>query len=306
MTKKKIQNPHDKLFRASMQYPEVAREFLELHLPEAIKKGLDFDSIITCPNTFIDQDLKLLQSDVLLKATVFNEEAYLYILAEHQSKPDPLMPLRLIKYMTKIWDFHCQQSGAKKSLPLPVIVPLVFFTGKGHYTAARTLSDLCGNQAEAMRNILHAPYSLIDVNTIPEDKLTSRMWAGTMEFIMRNRFKQHLGHEIQKIAHNINHLFLEKNGALVLELLSYIVDIDDEHRNIQELVDMMHNQLSPNVENEIMSLAEKLRDEGRNEGGLKKELEIAQRMIDEGVDPVFIVKMTKLSLDQVKALKKKN
>ena len=106
MTKKKIQNPHDKLFRASMQYPEVAREFLELHLPEAIKKGLDFDSIITCPNTFIDQDLKLLQSDVLLKATVFNEEAYLYILAEHQSKPDPLMPLRLIKYTTLLLEHY--------------------------------------------------------------------------------------------------------------------------------------------------------------------------------------------------------
>ena len=301
MTKKKIQNPHDKLFRASMQYPEVAREFLELHLPQSIQKELDFNSIITCPNTFIDQDLKLLQSDVLLKATVFNEEAYLYIFAEHQSKPDPLMPLRLIKYMTKIWDFHCQQSAPKKSLPLPVIVPLVFFTGTGRYTADRTLSDLCGHQAEIMRNILHEPYLLIDVNTIPEDKLTSRMWAGTMEFIMRNRFKQHLGHEIQKIAHNINHLFLEKNGALVLELLSYIVDIDNEHRNVQELVDIMHNQLSPNVENEIMSLAEKLRDEG----GIKKEFEIAQRMLDEGVDLVFIAKMTKLSLDQIKALKKK-
>lgn len=283
-----------------MQYPEVAREFLELHLPESIKKGLDFSTLAACPNSFIDEELKLLQSDVLLKALVFGEETYLYVLAEHQSKPDPLMPLRLMKYMIKIWDFHCQQFGTKSALPLPVIVPLVFFTGSGQYNVARTLADLCGTNAETMRNILHMPYSLIDANAIPEEKLTSRMWAGTMEFIMRNRFKQHLSIELLKIAGNLNHLFLEKNGQLVLELLTYIVNVDDEHRTIQELMDIMHSQLSPNVENEIMSLAEKLKDEGRNEG----KIEIAKRMLDAGSDVAFVSKVTKLSPDKIKALQK--
>ena len=300
MTKKKIQNPHDKLFRASMQYPEVAREFLELHLPESIKKGLDFTTLVACPNSFIDEELKLLQSDVLLKALVFGEETYLYVLAEHQSKPDPLMPLRLMKYMIKIWDFHCQQFSTKSALPLPVIVPLVFFTGSSQYNVARTLADLCGTNAETMRNILQMPYSLIDANAIPEEKLTSRMWAGTMEFIMRNRFKQHLSVELLKIASNLNHLFLEKNGQLVLELLTYIVNVDDEHRTIQELMDIMHSQLSPNVENEIMSLAEKLKDEG----AYTKTIEIAKRMLDAGSDIAFVAKVTKLSPDKIKALQK--
>ena len=276
--------PHDKLFRASMQYPKVAREFLELHLPESIKKELDFSTITACPNSFIDEDLKLLQSDVLLKALVSGEETYLYVLAEHQSKADPLMSLRLMKYMIKIWDFHCQQFGTKTALPLPIIVPLVFFTGKKKYSAARTLADLCGKNAEVMRNILHEPYPLIDANT--------------MEFIMRNRFKQHLNLELQKIAGNLNHLFLEKNGQLVLELLTYIVNIDDEHRNIQELMDIMHNQLSPNMESEIMSLAKKIKDEGKLEGTF----EIAQKMLADGVEPVFVAKYTGLSLDQIKQL----
>ncbi len=83
--------------------------------------------------------LKLLQSDVLFKALVSGEEAYFYILAEHQSKPDKLMPFRLIQYMTKIWDFVIKNKGNKSPLPLPVIVPMIFYTGKGKYTAASTL-----------------------------------------------------------------------------------------------------------------------------------------------------------------------
>ncbi|MCX7115587.1 MAG: Rpn family recombination-promoting nuclease/putative transposase [Gammaproteobacteria bacterium] len=98
MTKNEINNPHDKLFRASMQYPEVAREFLETHLPLEIKNKIDFKTVVTCPNTFIDEELKLLQSDVLLKANIEEKEGYIYILAEHQSKPDQLMPFRLLKY----------------------------------------------------------------------------------------------------------------------------------------------------------------------------------------------------------------
>src|SRR3990167_1475835 len=247
--KKNIHHPHDKLFRASMQYPEVAKEFLELHLPESILKQLALNSIVVCPNSYIDEELRLLQSDVLLKTQVSCQETYFYILAEHQKQPDKLMPFRLVKYMVRIWDAHHKDVGKENILPLPVIFPLVFFTGSGDYNAARSIWELCGDQAKFMQQIWCSVFALIDVNCIPEEKLTSRRWAGTMEFIMRNRFRQHLTHEITKIAGNLNHLIYEKDGQLVLELLSYIVSIDDDHRSLQELTTIIHDQLSPEVEN---------------------------------------------------------
>lgn len=91
----------------------------------------------------------------------------------------------------------------------------------------------------------------------------------------------------------------------MLELLSYIVDIDDEHRTIQEFISIIHD-LSPEVEEEIMGLAAKIRDEGKLEGELKKGIEIAQNMLVEGSDPIFVAKVTKLRLDQIKALQKKS
>ena len=94
------------------------------------------------------------------------------------------------------------------------------------------------------------------------------------------------------------------NGQLVLELLTYIVNVDDEHRDIKQLMDIMHSQLSPDVENEIMTLAERLRDEGRNEGADKKAIEIAKRMLDAGSDIAFVTKVTNLTAAQIKALQK--
>jgi len=170
-----------------------------------------------CPNSFIDEELKLLQSDVLLKALVSGQDAYFYILAEHQSKPDKLMPFRLIQYMTKIWEFTIKNNDKKSPLPLPVIVPMIFYTGKGKYTANNTLWDLCGNQAETMRQIWTSSFSVIDVNTIPEEVLTSRIWSGTLEFIMGNRFRQNLTHNLIAISNNLNTLLIEKDRQLVLD-----------------------------------------------------------------------------------------
>ena len=301
----KINNLHDKFFRASLQYPTVAREFLEMYLPDEIKKELDFSSINYCQNSFIDEQLKLCQSDVLFKATIAGCESYLYILAEHQSKPDKLMPFRLMKYMVNIWDTHIKEVGAKQSLPLPAIFPLVFYTGGSKYNASRTLWDLCGDNAEMMHKILQSPFHLVDVNTLSEEELTSHAWAGTMGFIMRQHFKKNLTHELKKIVANFNVIALNQEGQYVLELINYILNMDDDHRDFKEFVAIIHDQLEPSVERTIMTLAQRIRDEGLEKGKLEEKNEIALNMLKEGSDAVFVAKVTKLSLDQVKMLQSK-
>jgi hypothetical protein len=69
---------------------------------------------------------------------------------------------------------------------------------------------------------------------------------------------------------------------------------------MQELISIIHDQLPPNVESEIMNLAEILKEEGKHEG----KLETAKNMLLAGSDPVFVIKVTGLSLQEVKVLKK--
>ena len=203
--------------------------------------------------------------------------------------------------MTKIWDYHQHHEKKKNMLPFPAIFPLVFYTGSSLYKAPRAVWELCGDQFELMRHILSEPFHLIDVNTIPESVLTSRMWSGTMEFLMRHRFRQHISQELEKVAHSFNELLLEDKSQFVLQLLSYIMAVDDEHRSTKELTELMRNKISPKVGDEIVSLAERLIEEGE----LKKSFEIARSMLIEGCEPVFIAKVTKLPITTIKALQKK-
>ena len=312
--KNKVSTPHDKLFRASMTHPEVARDFLTTHLPTKLVRQIDFNSMVVSPNTFIDEELKLTESDVLIKTTIAGKSGYIYVLAEHQSTQDSLMPFRLLKYMTRIWDYHQQHHKKKKNvLPFPAIFPLVFYTGPTLYKAPRAIWELCDEQSELMRDILSEPFHLIDVNIIPENTLTSRIWSGTMEFLMRHRFRQHISQELEKVAHSFNELLLEDKSQFVLQLLSYIMAVDDEHRSTKELTELMRNKISPKVGDEIVSLAERLieegreegREAGREEGELKKSFEIARSMLIEGCEPVFVAKVTQLPINTIKELQKK-
>lgn len=88
----------------------------------------------------------------------------------------------------------------------------------------------------------------------------------------------------------------------MIELLSYIINLDEENRTIKDFLTAIHDQVPVNVENQIMSLAERLIEEGE----LKGKLETAQNMLIEGADPVFVAKVTKLKLDVIKALQIKN
>ena len=38
------------------------------------------------------------------QATLDGRAAFVYVLIEHQSSPDPMMPLRMLRYVMRIWE----------------------------------------------------------------------------------------------------------------------------------------------------------------------------------------------------------
>ena len=107
-----------------MNNPKVVQEFFEKNLPASLKDKVDFSSIQSQNTSFINDKLRLNMADLLYSVKIQNEESYFYILVEHQSRPDKLMPFRLVKYMVSIMDNHLQKKGGTK---LPFIYPMVFY-----------------------------------------------------------------------------------------------------------------------------------------------------------------------------------
>jgi predicted transposase/invertase (TIGR01784 family) len=131
MTDKKSSNhvaqAHDRFFKMAMMEKEVAREFFEKHLPGDLLSVVDLNKLEVQPGSYIDEHRQESIADMLFKTTIEKHEAYLYLVVDHQSKPDELMPFRVLKYICNIIAKHLKETGNKK---IPLVLPLVVYHGR--------------------------------------------------------------------------------------------------------------------------------------------------------------------------------
>ena len=64
----------------------------------------------------------------------------LYILFEHQSTPDALMPWRLLRYQGDVWNGYMEENESVTRIP--VIVPVVLYHGATPWGAPVALGDV--------------------------------------------------------------------------------------------------------------------------------------------------------------------
>ena len=78
---------------------EVARDFLQLYLPAQFLSICDLNTLQLASGSFIEEDLRSSDSDILYSLQTRHGAGYIYALIEHQSSPDKLMAFRLMRYM---------------------------------------------------------------------------------------------------------------------------------------------------------------------------------------------------------------
>jgi hypothetical protein len=140
MPDESLHQPHDKLFRATFSNPENAAGFLRHHLDATLTALVDWNSLALLPGSFIDSRMKGSEADLLFSAKISGSEALLYILWEHQSSEAPLMGLRLLSYMVRIWQRQAQEGG--QSTKLAPILPLVLAQDKDRWKTSAQFQDL--------------------------------------------------------------------------------------------------------------------------------------------------------------------
>jgi predicted transposase/invertase (TIGR01784 family) len=96
--------PHDSVFRRVLGVPENMASQLRAVLPPEVAARLDLARLARVPGSFVDETLKWRHSDLLFTAPAEGRDALVYVLVEHQSSSDPLMALRMLRYITRVWD----------------------------------------------------------------------------------------------------------------------------------------------------------------------------------------------------------
>lgn len=105
MTESTTSSPHDAVFKTFMFTPETARDFLEIHLPEPLRKLCNLQTLRPNPLVLL-KSLRAYYSDVLWSVETSDGDGYIYCVIEHQSSAEKNMAFRLMRYATAAMQRH--------------------------------------------------------------------------------------------------------------------------------------------------------------------------------------------------------
>jgi len=171
--------PHDALFKKTFSVVEHAAAEFRAVLPPELVARIDFSTLTLCPGSYVDEALAGSQSDLLFSVQVSGKPALLYVLFEHQSSPDKLMPLRLLGYIVRILVRHVDEAKTgSDTLPLPVVIPVVLHHGDAGWSVASRLEDLFDLQlveeADLWELIPRLSFVLDDLSHVTDEVLERR------------------------------------------------------------------------------------------------------------------------------------
>jgi predicted transposase YdaD len=267
-------NPHDKLFREVYGDKETAHSFLINHLPDKVLDLVDMSTLEISKDSFIEKDLAEYYSDILYQVILSDGSAgSIYLLFEHKSYHDRYVHLQLLEYMVKIWRLHIKQHKGEP-ISLPIVIPLLICHGRQEWPegAMRLTSMLSGPVDELVGYIPDFGFEFYDLNRYSEDQIKGTVMGRVMMLLFKYIRKPEFRHRLPEIFSMFVALMEKETGMQYLEtVLRYVISVvgDEDGLSLDEIKEMAEQAISKNMGESIMTIAEKLRQEGKLEGELK-------------------------------------
>ncbi len=296
-----IHSPHDKLFKAAFSQKTSAIGYLRGYLPNDIKQIIDFDTLEIYPGDYVDQALSGSSSDLVYKVQINCSTAYLYLLFEHQSTPEPMMAYRLLKYMVRLWEAVFKEQNDLKILP--PILPLVLYQGKSVWRSPLNFIDLIDfKQRDLTPYLPQFQYLLVDLVREEGDAIAGDVYGRVVLHLMKAVAEGTLLKTLELHGGLIRELLTRDNALDLLEtLFRYTLNTDDSI-DIDSLTRVVKASVNKDTGEFVMTLAEKLEQQGIKKGMQKGIEDVVLSMLKEGVDIAFISRVTGLSLKAIETL----
>lgn len=288
--------PHDATFRQFLTQPNIARDFMDIHLPAELRAICDLGTLKLESGSFVEDDLRQYFSDVLysLKTTGGND-GYVHVLIEHQSTSDKHMAFRLLRYAVAAMQRHLE-AGHKK---LPLVIPILFYTGKrSPYPYSTRWLDEFSDPALAS-NLYNRDFPLVDVTVIPDDEIATHRSMAALTLLQKHIHQRDLAVLLDRLASILLAGYL--SSSQVVSLVHYIAqtgEVSDAEAFVRELA-----QRVPTSGDALMTIAQQLEQKGLEKGiqlGIEQgrnaaKLEVARIMLQNGIDLDSVMKMTGLT-----------
>ncbi|MCK7068969.1 Rpn family recombination-promoting nuclease/putative transposase [Enterobacter bugandensis] len=294
--------PHDAAFRQFLANPDVARDFMQIHLPAKLQALCDLSSLKLESGTFVEDDLRQYASDILWSMkTTSGDDGYIHLLLEHQSSADKNMAFRQLRYAVAAMQRHLD-AGHKK---LPLVIPVLFYHGnRSPYPFSTNWLDCFSNPVQAEK-VYTTSFPLVDVTVIDDDEIMNHRRMAALTLLMK-----HIRHrDMMELLDRLPRVMVEWiSPEQVRVLINYMVNAGEAPA--PEFMRALAERL-PQHEDELMTIAQQLeqkgmekgiqlgRQEGRDEGKLEGKLEVARSLLKMGMSHESVLEATGLTADEL-------
>ncbi len=182
---------HDHSYKQLFSNPELVRDLLQGFVIEDWVKELDLDTLERVNGSYVSDDLREREDDIIWRVRLGDSWVYVYLLIEFQSTVDHYMALRLLTYLGLLYQ-DLQKSGSL--LPdgkLPPVLPLVLYNGQKKWNAATSIAELIQEVSGGLAK--YRPdfqYLLLEENDYPNENLPTRNLVSAVFQLEKSRYPE--------------------------------------------------------------------------------------------------------------------
>jgi predicted transposase/invertase (TIGR01784 family) len=302
--KSTLHNPHDKALFHALKNHKVARDAMRAFLPSELLLQSNLDQIRMYKTKLVSPEYKEFEADIIYEIEMNSGKGLFLFHCELQSTVAKDMPLRVWQYLLLVLMEYTENHP---KLPLPLVYPIIIYTGEKLYSATTNFFELFATQKDLAKQFLLQDIRLIDVCRMADEDIQKHRLFGLTEFAFKYKATQNFRKFLEVLMPWLHEVECELGSQYAKIVLKYVVN-EFSSGNYEQFTEVAQTYLSKELGEDAMTIAQQLREEGRLEGRLEgeliKEREIAKRMLESGSDSTFVVKVTGLSLEQIKELQK--
>lgn len=291
MTKK--HNVHDSGYKKLFSNHEFVRQLLTGFVNEEWINDIEYGTLERIDKSFISDEFSERESDLIYKVKFKGKDIYIFLLLEFQSTVDRFMSLRMLRYITELYEDLVKNQKLKT---LPAVFPVMLYNGEKRWTAPEELSNLIENSIPE-KYIPRFRYYKIAENEFTKNFLKSIKNVVGALFYTENCSGEELQHEIDII---VELLKTEKPDEISLfikwfkHMFQERKELIEEVKGIEEVNTMLRTSLK--------KYSKKIAHEAKMEGVIEGKRETARNLLKDNMPVKKISEITGLPVKDIENL----
>ena len=268
---------------------------------------LDFSTLERKNGSYVSDSLREREDDIVWRAKWkhADEWMYIYFLIEFQSEHDRFMSVRIMNYVSALYQ-DLVKTGEIEGLLLPPVLPMVVYRGESKWTSSVDVKDSIQRPPGGLSRYLPSlKYLLLDEVRMNEDELlrmcnlaaeifriekSETLRAAIPPFVSFLHWTSKAGPEQDSLKRAVKVWFTRAQKP------AKIIDVDDLDG------DTSPEEIEPMLSERIERWSKELLGQGRAEGELNGVHKVAKRLLKKGMSASDIAEVTGLTEQEILSL----